>query len=479
MAKVESVIMDLRLRWKVKSLVRPLLLAVFGLSSTGMPLLANEPVELNNEPQRIATEDLIEGIKSSDGRWFEVEIIVFERIKEQPNRESFDNVISNFKPKNYWELFGSVLNPNLQNYLFNLPLCWQHLDPFQVKKEGTPPTAPSEFFSQFERYQNIISGDYKISDQLCLTPDERLSITWQILTNQTEKPLRINNALPNKTIPKRITGGDYDDFHDVYLIAQQNLKLTEHFAKLEANKNLNPLLHMGWRQPGLAKSKAKAVYIRAGKNYSADFRYNGSPKSGAAKSALAIEQETKAEIFGSELGQNDLTNTAAVDSVLRQVEQTNVELFMEKLQNGAEVDFKNSTLVFPKKNEFPDETWQVDGAITVHLDHYLYLDAKFNYRQPLRQTINPDDFIDSLDPLLTTFADDRGTDNGEASTSVVISAMKNDAQQMTNIANDGKLQLTVLKPYPLEQFRRTYSGDLHYIDHPKFGILFQIRKYRH
>ncbi|GEK09252.1 CsiV family protein [Pseudoalteromonas peptidolytica] len=31
----------------------------------------------------------------------------------------------------------------------------------------------------------------------------------------------------------------------------------------------------------------------------------------------------------------------------------------------------------------------------------------------------------------------------------------------------------------MSQYTRVYSGDIHYLDHPKLGVIFQIRKYKH
>ncbi|WP_334313269.1 CsiV family protein [Psychrosphaera algicola] len=231
---------------------------------------------------------------------------------------------------------------------------------------------------------------------------------------------------------------------------------------------------MGWRQPGLSKQRAVPVYIVAGKNYTDDFRYDGTPKFSiqeAQSTDPVLDRLTS--LPDDKNSQNTLYNEPVFD--LQKAEKTNVQLFMEKLQNGAVVDFKNNTLKAPKSKHLPDTTWQLDGTITVHLNHYLYLDAKFNYREPVTQQINTDLFLNDIDPLL----EKNETDEASLSTSVVISAMKEDQNLMTNNIDGSKLDLTVLKHYPFEQTRRSYSGDLHYLDHPKFGVIFQIRKYRH
>ena len=67
--------------------------------------------------------------------------------------------------------------------------------------------------------------------------------------------------------------------------------------------------------------------------------------------------------------------------------------------------------------------WQVEGLMKIHVRHYLFVTTDLD--------IN---FID----------------------------------------NEGELQQA-----RMSQYTRVYSGDIHYLDHPRLGIIFQIRKYKH
>mgnify|MGYP000398018432 FL=1 len=53
------------------------------------------PFELSPTAPRKENEELVEGIKSADGRWFDVEIIIFERTLNKPTRENFDQHVKN------------------------------------------------------------------------------------------------------------------------------------------------------------------------------------------------------------------------------------------------------------------------------------------------------------------------------------------------------------------------------------------------
>ena len=77
-----------------------------------------------------------------------------------------------------------------------------------------------------------------------------------------------------------------------------------------------------------------------------------------------------------------------------------------------------------RKKAQPDSNlWQLEGLIKIHVNHYLYVTSE-------------------LDILFDT--------------------------------EDNKTQTA-----RLSQFTRVYSGDIHYLDNPKLGVIFQIRKYQH
>lgn len=68
----------------------------------------------------------------------------------------------------------------------------------------------------------------------------------------------------------------------------------------------------------------------------------------------------------------------------------------------------------------PGQVWQLDGLFKLHLDHYLFVNTDFNLRQ----------------------------------------------------LENGKLNSINIK-----QSRRLISGEIHYLDHPKLGIVLQIRRF--
>ena len=421
-------------------------------------------------PTRVPTEELVEGIKSSDGRWFEVEMIIFEQLDAGDIRETFEQSVQNLTSPRQWNLIEPILKPELTNWLRHLPNCLSSLDPISPSQREED-VSPQQFWAQFQAYQAAIAHSWQFDEQLCLTASESLPDFWHWYLGVKKEDLVINTSLHWPKIPPRPTGPDFDDFHNVYLLAPQNLQLMEQYEKLSKQAKTRPLLHLGWRQPGLSKRKARPMYIKAGINYSEQFRYDGNP---------IVKPDEEVEPVDGQTELPALATTAQTS--LHQPAMSEVEQFMKKLQNGAVVDFKQNKLVIPTDDKLPTETWQLDGYVTVHLNHYLFLDAEFNYRQLQEKTIAPKAFIDQLDLLTERDETPPGVSQEDASSAVIISRIRQDDSDFGPTHerhDDGKVHLEYLQNYSFKQTRRTYSGDLHYLDHPKLGVLFQIRKYRH
>lgn len=418
--------------------------ALFTLIST-LTLFANDSIAQQEQRKRVATKDLVEGIKSRDGRWFEVEMIIFERKDNQDFRENFENEIPVLEKPRKWDILRHQLQPDISLMMGGLDECHQDKNPLLVD-ETKAPLAPDVFFQKMVEYKTLINSKWQFTNELCLLPDESLSGYWAFDNDFTKLPKEELVEVPLEQVPEQVVAGDHDDFHDVYLLADQNLQLKEHFYTLKRNRNLNPLLHVGWRQPGLSKRRSIPVYLIAGENYSEQYRYDGS---------MIFEQPEQNLIEGSA---PDLLTSA--QETLRQTATDNVARFIQQLQSGAKVDFKNNKLVTTTEVNLPEQAWQLDGYVQIHLNHYLFINSEFNYREPSSKLVDADEFV------LNAKFEPPNSEQSEQSSE----ADQNLSQQV---------EVNYLQNYYFKQNRRVYSGDIHYLDHPKFGILIQIRKYRH
>ncbi|CAG9296618.1 peptidoglycan binding protein CsiV [Celerinatantimonas diazotrophica] len=94
--------------------------------------------------------------------------------------------------------------------------------------------------------------------------------------------------------------------------------------------------------------------------------------------------------------------------------------------------------------------WELQGGIKISLQHYLYIDSKLLLTEP-----NP------------------AAAQDDSSDSVVKTS--NDGEDLTN-SPEMQSPPPALLSYKFDQKRRVRSGEIHYFDHPKFGMIIQIRK---
>ena len=138
------------------------------------------------------------------------------------------------------------------------------------------------------------------------------------------------------------------------------------------------------------------------------------------------------------------------------IEQQLAALALAQEQGAnSQTDSQSNTLptldvpLLPDANK-PENVWELDGRFKLYLQNigrvpYLHIDSHFNYRQPMM-----------LDGMTLP-----------------------EAYDFDMLSEDGTLQpQQFLKPYPFKQLRRVISKQIHYFDHPMFGMVVQIRRYR-
>jgi len=108
-----------------------------------------------------------------------------------------------------------------------------------------------------------------------------------------------------------------------------------------------------------------------------------------------------------------------------------------------------------------DALWELDGLLRVHLQHYLYINADFLLRQP--GVYSP--------PQTDAIAADSGNITEPSASDGAGSVLV----RLAPATNQGAAQ-PFLMQYPFHQQRRLRSGEIHYFDHPMFGMIIQIRR---
>lgn len=217
-------------------------------------------------------------------------------------------------------------------------------------------------------------------------------------------------------VPAAIDGTEWLYSQQPYLLPASMLQLRELAQDISRRKGLTMLSHLGWRQQVLfGRDKAQPVRLFAGENYASQFYPDGSLRPQSPS----------------------LNEPAPLDSVEQQQEDTQ-DLIAEIRAAINTPDWQ--PLQQQEQEAIPEEdtlvvtpVWELDGSMKVFLRYinrvpYLHIDNNMEFRAPVFRHV-------------------------------------------------GGEQQQVLESYPFEQLRRVISTQMHYFDHPLFGVLVQIRRY--
>jgi len=281
---------------------------------------------------------------NANGRWYEVEVVLFEHPDNEKVNEDFSFDLSPIKTNKSIDMLSEYLQSMGQNK--------------------------------------------------CLSDKPQVNILNKAL-NTRYSPTCADSidyiALMDKT-PLTLEAPIQEGMETPYIIAPEELEFQSTISRLK-REGMKPILHTGWRQPGLKERKAPSYRLFGGKNYSNQYNYFGNLKASNSTS-LDVSEDN-----------DDLNN------------------FLNHVINNDK--FLNKPVKSRSTSEYPDKTWQLDGLLKVFLrGKYLNIKAEFNLR-----------------------AEDRTNEK--------------------------------LKNFHFNQFRRVISNEIHYFDHPKLGILIQIRRYMH
>lgn len=196
------------------------------------------------------------------------------------------------------------------------------------------------------------------------------------------------------------------------LILLKGLRLKEQLRRLNNHQLFTPLLHTAWRMPIQNKQDALPIHLFAGKNYALEM-----PQSARLEKATATTS-------------NDL----ATDP--------------EKLD----------VLASLQKNQTLQDLYEIDGNFLIYVQRYLQIDAQLIVRT---QTEKP---VSSSVSVLAT-------ETPEVDTEATVQVVAQESVPKRTVRTEKVITETLF-----DQTRRLKSGEIHYLDHPLFGIIIQIRK---
>ncbi|MGS2721588.1 CsiV family protein [Paraglaciecola aestuariivivens] len=316
--------------------------------------------------------------------------------------------------------------------------------------------------------------EWQIPSQLPCAYSEQIDpiLTLPELSHTVEFESATPNQQPDlwlDTVPVTINGIEWLEKGPAFLLPSDTFRMQKLFNSIKKQRDISPILHLSWRQQvEFGRDNAQSFRLFAGKNYANEFDLNGRPLAvtQALETELAPATEAGSEtdiLFEQLLPQDSETGLQA-----QPLEVENTEILAElatkepdlisqieqALSERAPIDFRVHANPVEAKNpsntsnQSVSDIWQLDGLLTVYLRRigrvpYLHIDGNFDYRQPIypEQDANIGDDT-TQEPLLQPSAE------------------------------------AYLQSVNFNQLRRVISKQVHYFDHPLFGMIVRIHRFR-
>ena len=230
---------------------------------------------------------------------------------------------------------------------------------------------------------------------------------------------------PRQQTPLYVHGADFKRASGPHLLSTNQLSQDDIYTSIRWRKGIERLAHFSWRQQvKFGQDKAETLRLFAGQNFAQQFTQNGDLRPQQLPPVDEPSAEQNAEL------------AAPADSFFTELNQ--------RLNNPQPISFAGMTAP-PEINDDGNPQsdvkrlspiWELDGFIQIYLKYinrvpYLHINSELFYRQPVLSA----NTLPGAPP----------------------------AYELVSI--------------PFSQQRRVISTQLHYFDHPLFGMLVQIRRY--
>jgi len=278
-----------------------------------------------------------------------------------------------------------------------------------------------------------------------------------------------------------------------HLLPAENLEMIALAKKMRWQKSLTPILHTAWRQPVYARHLAKEYRLFGGINYALDFSADGSAIQDvievlvpadeplvidtSSDSAISLVAESTKDQFTTASPQISLVQQAPLEHLPMATKEPVVEAVSPTVElDQIMVELKLAQV----DQQLTTPLWQLDGAIKIYLNHFLFIENNFELRTPGQRTI-------TFDPLALKVP------VPEEEQEVIDSPISDGSISLVNaptieptlepvliepaVAVPTTKQVAWLNSSQLVQNRRVRSKEIHYFDHPHFGMVIQIRRF--
>lgn len=406
--------------------------------------------------------------------WFDIELILYKRdLDASQISEQFEKGLRQANNQETFELLHSLVQPNLDDVRRHLPSCAQER-PILPLRPTLPEIVPASIFAPIVFTPILRDEEDHIaaatSQDALSTPDRPLPEAAKAMSRSehvAQKSL-YTTAQASEALPEHLRVPDWQpiefiEFYDCaiapqehrkltasqvplrpqgspnargtapQLLRNENLQLTELATSLSRQRGLSLMMHMAWRQQVLfGRDNGKGLHLIAGQNFAKQYAQDGMALIDSDHSS-AIVASAQHELASSQVF-SDIEQLDNSDSLL-----TKIRLALASNAPLAQEQIKQVT----QQQQRLEELWEVDGRVKVFLRYinrtpYLHIDGDLDFRGEIFEPLSGDlDTSETVQPLTPQR----------------------------------------LQSFPFSQLRRVISTQVHYFDHPMFGMIMQIRRY--
>ncbi|WP_293751592.1 CsiV family protein [uncultured Paraglaciecola sp.] len=286
-------------------------------------------------------------------------------------------------------------------------------------------------------------------------------IHWQ---NSQVETLPSNHI---QRVPDVINGIEWAQKRSASLLPKSHMRMTDLYEKIKKQRDISPLLHVNWRQRVyFGRDNGKTIRLIAGQNFAQQFDGKGEVLVNETDDLFDSLNQQKDEFYlpeeelallsaeqqqGLLAGRSDIEKSISVDlfAMIDQALADDTPIDIEQV--NSQTDQQSAVT----KSDMLKELWQLDGGMTVYLRNvgrvpYLHIDSNIDFRQP-------------------TFS---------SKTPVKIKQLSDNLAEQGAIAVNQVQQPNYLQSVNFNQLRRVISKQVHYFDHPLFGMVVSINRYR-
>ena len=415
---------------------------------------------------------------AEEERWFEVEVILFDR---------------NIDPAKVIEHWDKSLYPTYSE---------ENKDPMALFLNDRNLITPN---NQEANLQAVVS-DTTVNTGLQPTLIDD-SDTLPVFGDNSASPALANASVDNDIIKSTqvvIDGANLNSAAKdpaLQIVPANELQLAEQFTALNDHANYNVVLHSAWRMQPKDRTQAVPIRLFAGQNYQQYYKQNGdaiSPKPSDNVNILDLDKVNVIDLDNATVISDGVT---IADTDINTVTSTDTDI-----NTVTSTDTDTQSLTVTAASATP--VWKVDGELTIYLEHYLYAKTDLFVRKEGNRVITAAQIAEKqlleteavtnaenidllkllgihLEPKKNEYSEsidnEIATNTASAAASTAIDTVIDTDNVIDTAIENAEPQdkiVPFLYSYPMQQLRVIRSGEIHYLDHPMFGMLIQIRKYQ-